>query len=122
MRWEFDIVPMGYVRQTRSDRWRKRPVVLRYHAYRDQLQLLAKGQGFEVPAAGLCLIFILPIPAGLSKKEHIKRSGQPHTQRPDVDNLIKAFFDALCEDDAYVWDVRGIKLWGPSAKIIAHVE
>lgn len=113
---------MGYVRQTRADRWKKRPCVLRYWEYRDKLQLLAKEKGFEVPASGLSLLFVLPIPPSVSRKESVRRSGNPHQQKPDVDNLIKAFLDALCEEDSYVWDIRGRKMWGPTAKILAYIE
>lgn len=43
--------------------------------------------------------------------------GTPHQQRPDIDNYAKAFLDALCEDDSYVYDLRAEKYWGRQASI-----
>jgi len=96
---------------TQRDSWKKRPVVLRYWAYRDQLREQAKKMFFEVPAAGIHLVFRLPVPKSYSKKLRATLLGHPCQEKPDVDNLMKAFLDALCEDDAYVWDARVSKIY-----------
>jgi Holliday junction resolvase RusA-like endonuclease len=44
--------------------------------------------------------------------------GAEHAQKPDVDNLLKAFTDALWPDeDSHVWDVRATKVWGSRGAI-----
>ena len=48
---------------------------------------------------------------------------EPHQQKPDLDNLIKALFDAVNEDDSHIWDLRGVsKVWGDDGKIFIGVE
>lgn len=40
--------------------------------------------------------------------------GESHRQTPDLDNLLKAFLDALLPDgDEKVWCVSVRKVWGP---------
>lgn len=93
---------------TRSDKWRKRPVVVRYFAYCDRLREL--GSGREVSPV-LVLRFYISMPRTWSIKKKAEMEGRPHQQRPDIDNLIKAFLDALCEEDSYVYDVHATKYW-----------
>ncbi|WP_336242107.1 RusA family crossover junction endodeoxyribonuclease [Enterobacter cloacae] len=44
--------------------------------------------------------------------------GQPHQQKPDLDNLKKSLLDALFEDDSHIWDARTSKVWGEIGMII----
>lgn len=44
--------------------------------------------------------------------------GQPHQQKPDLDNLTKSLLDALFEDDSHIWDARTSKVWGETGMII----
>ena len=46
--------------------------------------------------------------------------GKPHQQKPDWDNLSKAWQDALCDDDSYVYDAHCRKFWGRTGAIIDH--
>lgn len=57
------------------------------------------------------------MPASWSAKKRTAMSGKPHQQRPDTDNYIKAIQDALCEDDSYIYDVRGTKYWSSEPHI-----
>lgn len=59
----------------------------------------------------LRIVFGLPMPNSWSNKKKALMDGLPHQSRPDIDNLEKAFLDALCTDDSYVWDVHATKLW-----------
>ena len=45
--------------------------------------------------------------------------GKPHRQKPDLDNLVKAFKDALLKDDKGV-HTYGImqKIWGDTGEIV----
>lgn len=111
---EISIVPVGKPRQTQSDRWKQRPVVVRYRAFCDELRL--KLPGYRVPE-GLVITFYLPMPLSWSNKKRVREDGKPHKQRPDIDNLVKSFLDALCEDDSYVWRVEAQKYWSVSGAI-----
>ena len=44
---------------------------------------------------------------------------QPHTQKPDLDNLIKAFKDALLKEDSHVWCYDMMtKVWDYEGSIV----
>jgi len=50
---------------------------------------------------------------------------KPHTQTPDLDNLIKAFKDALLKNDSAVWRYGPMtKVWDyeGSIVILTHPE
>ena len=51
----------------------------------------------------------------------------PHHQKPDVDNLVKAFMDAaqdgeMLVDDSVVYSIFANKFWGPSPKITCTIQ
>ena len=110
----FYIKPEPKPRMTQRDKWAKRPAVVRYHAFCDGLRLL---WGSRVVPDSLHLVFVIEMPKSWSEKKKLMMEGQPHQQRPDIDNYIKAFLDALCEDDSYVYAVRAEKYWGREASI-----
>lgn len=112
------INPVGKPRMTQRDRWAKRPAVVRYYAYCDLLreEWANLTSGAEVPEK-LSLVFTIPMPPSWSNKKKSEMIGKPHQQRPDIDNLIKAFLDALCEDDSYVYSVKAEKYWGSQGAI-----
>ena len=93
---------------TRSDKWNERPSVMSYRAYGDELRL--KLPGYEPPET-FTIEFALPMPKSWSNKKRKAMNGCPHQQKPDIDNLVKAFLDHLCEDDSYVWKVCASKIW-----------
>lgn len=106
--------PIPKPRMTRADRWKKRPATDRYWAFKDELNSLARGKldpRFDIE-------FHVPMPKSWSFKKQLEMNGQPHQQKPDIDNYLKAFMDALCEDDSYVYDVRAQKFWSVEGKII----
>lgn len=109
------VTPQPAVRMSSSDRWAKRPVVLRYFAYKDTLRLHWGSQ--ELPER-LRLVFVLPMPKSWSEKRREAMDGQPHQQRPDTDNLTKAVKDSLAIDDSYVWDEHSTKYWGRTGSVM----
>lgn len=111
MRYQID--PVAKPRMTQRDKWQKRPAVMRYRAFCDECRLL----GIEVPEAGAHVTFHIPMPSSWSKKKKEAMLGQPHQQRPDVDNLQKALQDAVLEEDSSVWDVRITKRWAETGSI-----
>ncbi|MHB9319097.1 RusA family crossover junction endodeoxyribonuclease [Phytobacter diazotrophicus] len=110
----YPIVPMGKPRMTRADKWKKRPEVMRYRAFCDEVRL----RGVALPESGAYVTFVLPMPASWSKKKRQQHNGQPHQQKPDCDNMLKALMDAIYADDAHVWDCRVTKVWGEIGQII----
>lgn len=80
------INPVPKPRMTQRDAWKKRPVVVKYHAFCDEM----RANHFTLPESGAHLTFVIPMPKSWSKKKRIEMNGKPHQQRPDVDNLIKA--------------------------------
>ena len=70
------------------------------------------------------MVFRFPIPASARRKrlpDRIK-PGEPHTHRPDIDNLSKAVLDALnglaFTDDALVVEISARKEYGePGAEV-----
>ena len=44
--------------------------------------------------------------------------GMAHTQKPDLDNLLKAVFDAHLSDDSGIHTIGGVsKIWGLKGRI-----
>lgn len=104
---------------TRSDVWKKRPAVVAYRAYGDELRL--KLPNYQLPE-DVKVVFYLPMPRSWSKKKREAMDLQPHKQRPDVDNLIKGLFDHLAEEDSYIWRVQATKLWAETGAIELDID
>lgn len=119
------VAPMPYVRTTGrqkfvDERYKK------YAAYKEHVGMLAahyidyidKGNAIEVE-----LTFHMPIPASWSKKKKEEHEGRPHINTPDVDNLVKGFFDAVNKfiwvDDNQVFKVTATKIYssGPGIEV-----
>lgn len=111
------IDPVSKPRMTQRDRWAKRPAVVKYYEFCDTLRLLWGG---NIVSPILEITFYIPMPKSWSLKKKDEMLGQPHQQRPDIDNLIKAFLDALCEDDSYIFSVKAEKRWDFSGSIVVH--
>lgn len=74
---------------------------------------------FPQPITGpvrLEIIATFAIPKSWSKAKAAAALLQPHTQKPDGDNLLKTVKDALNRiawaDDGQVFDARVVKVWG----------
>ncbi len=109
----YQITPVPKPRQTQSDKWNKRPSVMRYRAFADEVRL----SKIVIPESGLHITFVLPMPDSWSKKKQDRMEGEAHQQKPDLDNLIKALLDALFHDDSHIWDFRVTKTWGVEGAI-----
>lgn len=110
-----DIIPVPKPRLTRRDKWAKRPIVERYYAFANELRL--KWGKDELPDT-FAIHFFIPMPDSWSKKKKERMNFTAHQQRPDIDNYLKAFLDALCEDDSYVWRIKATKVWADKGKLI----
>lgn len=106
--------PVPKPRMTRSDVWKKRPACVRYWDFKDKVKAIYPN---ELPAT-FSVVFNVPMPKSWSNKKKMEMHGKPHQQKPDVDNYLKSFMDALCEDDSYVYDVRVRKQWS----VLGNIE
>jgi len=103
-----DITPAPKPRQTRADKWKKRPAVMRYRAFADEVRLRFRdSDGLNRTK----ITFYMPMPKSWGKLRKELTDNTPHIQRPDIDNLAKSLFDAVYKDDSHIYDVRLVKMW-----------
>jgi Holliday junction resolvase RusA-like endonuclease len=126
----FKVVPCSAVRMTYRDRIftnpnhpdpkkRQRPAVTKYFTFKNEILWTAKKIGYTLTPV-LNILFIVPMPESWSKKKKTKMLNQPHMQRPDRDNYLKAFQDSFEGDDGFVWDGQTTKIWGEEGEIIVY--
>ena len=113
----FKISPVAKPRQTRSDVWKKGPVVLRYRAFADELRQACLKADFVLGNA-LYLEFHIAMPKSWSKKKKALLVGKPMQARPDNDNLQKSILDALLPEDCTVWHIEAKKFWAKEGEIV----
>lgn len=114
----YPITPVAKPRMTQRDRWKKRRIVQRYRAFKDECRL----RGVTVPEHGGSVTFVLPMPKSWSKAMRDAMNERPHQQKPDVDNLLKGLLDAVYGEDCGVWDIRVRKRWGVMGEIMVTYE
>ena len=89
-----EINPVSKPRMTQRDKWAKRPCVVRYYGFKDELRRAWGGK--EVPDQ-INLIFYLQMPSGWSKKRRNQMLNKPHQQKPDIDNLLDFGQNSSCK-------------------------
>ena len=94
------IEPMGAPRMTRADSWKKRPVVLRYRAYKDVIRHHCRGVT-ELPVT-VKIDAYFPMPKSWSRKQRAQMDGRLHRVKPDWDNVGKGVCDAIWENDSVI--------------------
>lgn len=108
----YNITPIPAPRMVKSDSWKKRPIVLAYWAFKDEVRL----NRVQIPVP--CrIIFYLPMPDSWSEKKKLSMNDRPHTQRPDLDNLCKAIFDCVLDEDGHIWNFHAEKRWAREGAI-----
>lgn len=113
----YPITPVPKPRMTQRDKWAKRPSVLRYRRFKDQVRL----RRVELPQP--CRVtFWIPMPASWPAGKRSALAGMPHRVRPDLDNLLKALCDAVHQEDAHLYDIRAAKRWASSREGWIEVE
>lgn len=112
-----DINPMGKPRMTQRDRWKQRPVVSAYWAFRDVVRYQLSGREVGKLGGAVWFEFYVPMPRSWSRKKRLEMCGKAHTQRPDIDNFIKAMLDAMYVDDSGVWLCGGGKYWSEKGRV-----
>jgi Holliday junction resolvase RusA-like endonuclease len=113
-----NIIPVAKPRMTQSDKWKKRKATDKYWQFKDELNQLCAICRWK-PKEVLHIKFVIPMPISWSKKKKERMDGQPHKQKPDLDNLVKAFKDSLLKEDSHVHTYGKIqKIWGRRGQII----
>jgi len=126
----FDVVPMGAVRMSQSDRWRtnpnhsdpnkrQRPEVSRYFHFKDVVRRQSKEMNY-IQGDTLDIVFCVPMPSSWSKKKQLQMNKMPVKTRPDIDNYVKAFLDALLIEDNNIWMAKAEKRYAFSGSIIVY--
>ncbi len=109
--------PKPKPRMVKSDKWKKRPIVLKYWAYKDEV--LRQAKGYELPDK-IDICFHLKMPKSWSKKKKVLMFGKPHQQTPDVDNILKAIFDIFCKNDSHIWSIKATKYWSNEDLVVIN--
>lgn len=109
----YKITPVSKPRMTQRDKWAKRPCVVKYFAFKDEV----RKQGAAIPTHGAHITFYIAMPKSWTKKRKEVFNLQPHQSRPDVDNYLKGIFDAVFDEDCRIWDIRATKLWAYESSI-----
>lgn len=101
--------PIGKPRMSQRDKWQKRPCVLAYRKFADEMRAAA---GQVAPGAqGLRVTAYISMRNMWNEKKRLSLDGQPHRTKPDCDNILKAVADALFDNDATIWVATIIKFW-----------
>jgi Holliday junction resolvase RusA-like endonuclease len=116
---KLEIPPIPAPRLNRGSQYnpQKKKLVARYMKWKEDVQLLAYQAGWK-PTDELHVIFVLPMPKSWSRQKRERMRGEPHQQKPDRNNLMKALEDALYKDDSGVWKSSEEKIWGESGHIV----
>lgn len=113
---KYKIDPMGAVRMNAKTMFLKNKSgdrARKYLTYKNKLKEL-----------GIILtntpevIFEIKMPDSWSLKKKHAMNGEPHQQKPDIDNLIKGLFDAVLKEDKQIYKVTAKKRWATEGSII----
>lgn len=100
---------------TQRDKWSPSKAASNYYRYSDELRLLANAAGFTL-GKQVEVMFLVPMPESWSAKKKQQLDGTSHEQMPDDDNYLKAFCDALKENDCDIWNMHAVKFWVKSGQ------
>ena len=73
--------------------------------------------GFELKN-NMEAVFLIPLPDSWSKKKKERMKRMPCKVRPDADNILKGFVDALKDEDGCIWKMNVSKYWADRGSII----
>ena len=67
----------------------------------------------------VALAFYMPIPKSYTKKKKKELSGEntPHTNKPDIDNMVKFYLDCLDFDDKVIYKIQAEKIYSPRPRV-----
>ena len=103
-----NVEPCSKPRMTQADKWKKRPSVVKFFAFRDAIK---QSSVHNIALESFDIEFYIQMPKSWSKKKKELYNDKPHKQRPDLDNYIKAWCDSVFEEDSVVWRFKASKRW-----------
>ena len=113
--------PIGKPRMTRRDKWAKRPCVVRYREWADELRAEVTRQIGQLPEpediVDVSWTAEFEPPPSWSKKKRAAHIGELHRQKPDRDNIDKAVLDTLWEEDSGIAAGTLRKVWSTESRI-----
>ena len=117
--YNFNITPVPYPRMSQRDKWNPSEAAQRFFAFRDVIRYQSRKQSlYKLPGCLQSLIFNIPVPGSWSKQKKIDHIGQPHINRPDIDNLLSAVMNVFGED-CHIHTIRNAsKVWSKEGSII----
>jgi len=119
--------PIGKPRMTQRDKWKNRPCVERWFAWKDQAasQLREAGGHPANVVKSLSWVANFVPPKSWSKKKREAALGQPHRSKPDRDNIDKAVLDSLFPEsaggDSGIPSGHLRKVWAPEASLEVEI-
>jgi len=120
VRFTIPLSPIGAPRMTQCDKWKKRPVVERYRAWRDAARPYIP-ENLPTNPCGMNWTAYVAFPKSYSAKKRAALKGELHQEKPDRDNIDKCLQDFLFEQDKGIAFGRICKLWddgnGPRVEI-----
>ncbi|MGI9569195.1 MAG: RusA family crossover junction endodeoxyribonuclease [Desulfobulbia bacterium] len=123
-RYLVNIAPCPAPRMTKSDRWKKRPCVIKYFNFKDALKLAFPKYVNDTSIIGVELhsYFAFPKSYSKKKKKELITFGY-HQVKPDADNLIKAVCDGLFpKSDSQVAIMNSTKYWAEGEESFMMIE
>ena len=111
MQLSIPVNPMGKPRMTQRDKWKKRPIVERYHAYCDKIREQVNGDYLSGGFGQVYVLAYIKMPKSWPKSKKSCMYGRYHRQKPDADNILKGVIDALFKDDSIIWHASIQKFW-----------
>lgn len=112
----FDIKPFPKPRRIKGFKDKRSR---QYDAFKKEVILKSNVKGYKLEDS-LNIEFVIPIPKSWPKYKKLEMNGKPHQQTPDIDNLVKAWMDALATNDSFVHTVFAKKVWGEKGEIKIH--
>lgn len=108
--WEKAI---GKPRMSQSDRWKNRPCVNNYWAYKNEINILLWSQGVKLPKNPQQIVIICYIehPVSWPQKKSAEKHYTQHDQKPDCDNIEKGILDILFKEDKAIFCTTTLKFW-----------
>lgn len=79
----------------------------------------------SLPVA-VAIDFYMEMPASWSNNKKMDMDGEVHTQRPDVDNLMKLTLDSLngvlYQSDSQIYKITATKQWAKKGRTVLSVD
>lgn len=85
----------------------------KYFEFKNNLVAECRRNLLAFPTNNFWIRLYFEMPPSWSKKKKNRMAFSPHVNKPDADNICKAIFDAMFEDDSIVYDYRVSKFWSP---------